>query len=166
MPYVGAVGTRQWSGAPPGARVLEDLNRVAEVERQFAHAAVADALCGHDFTALVLGLAIWAEAGVTQPATLGDDRLGKHLGTLAPSLLDRAAGMAKQRGRHAVRLSVAKRHGLRKSLKKLCCDVESLAGLYRPRAVKRYRSRYAALEEILGRANDAMVTKYLALSLG
>jgi len=147
------------------AERLEDLNLVAEVARQFAHAAVADTLRGHNFTALVLGLAIWAEAGSTQPSTLGDARMGKRLGTLAPSLLDRVARKAKQRGRHASRLSVAKRHGLRKSLKKLCFDVESLAGLYHRRAVKTYGSRCEALEKILGLANDAVVTKRLALSL-
>jgi triphosphatase len=144
---------------------LEDLNLVAEVARQFAHAALADALRGHDFTALVLGLAMWAEAGATQPSTLGDDRMGERLGTLAPSLLDHAAGKAKQRGRHAGRLSVGRRHALRKSLRKLCFDVQSLAGLYRPRAVKIYGSRCEALEKILGLANDAVVTKRLALSL-
>jgi triphosphatase len=147
------------------AERLEDLNIVAEVARQFAHAALADAVHGHDFTALVLGLEIWAEAGATQPSTLGDDRMGKRLGTLAPSLLDRAAGKVKHRSRHAGRLSVAKRHALRKSLKKLCFDVESLAGLYRSRAVKIYDSRCETLEEILGQANDAVVTKRLALSL-
>ena len=147
------------------AERLEDLNLVAEVERQFAHATLADALHGHDFTAMVLGLAIWAEAGATLRSTLGDDRMGKRLGMLAPSLLDRAAKNAKQRGRHGGRLSVAKRHALRKSLKKLCFDIESLAGVYRPRAVKTYRSRCQAVEEVLGLANDAVVTKRLALSL-
>ena len=147
------------------AERLEDLNLVAEVERQFAHAAVADTLRGHDFTAMVLGLAIWAEAGATRPSTLGDHRMGKRLRTLAPSLLDRAAGKAKQRGRHARRLSVAERHSLRKSLKKLYFDVESLGGLYRSRAVKTYRVRCEALEDVLGVANDAVVTKRLAMSL-
>jgi len=144
---------------------LEDLNFVAEVARQFAHAALADALRGHDFTALVLGLAIWGEAGTTQSSTLGDDRMAKPLAALAPSLLDRAARKAKERGRHPGRLSVGQRHALRKSLKKLCFDVQSLAGLYRPRAVKTYGSRCEALEKILGLANDAVVTKRLALSL-
>jgi CHAD domain-containing protein len=147
------------------AERLEDLNHVAEVERQFAHAAVADAVRGHDFTAMVLGLAAWAEAGATQPSTLGDDRMGKRLGTLAPSLLERAASKVKQRRRHVGRLSVAKRHSLRKSLKKLWFDVESVAGLYRPRAVKIYRDRCEALEEILGAANDAALTQRLALTL-
>jgi CHAD domain-containing protein len=114
---------------------------------------------------MVLGLAVWAEAGATQPSTLGDHRMRKCLGTLAPSLLERAADKAKQRGLHARRLSLAKRHGLRKSFRRLCFDVEALAGLYRPRAVKTYRNRCEAVEEILGLANDAVVTKRLAQSL-
>ncbi len=147
------------------AERLEDLNLVAEVERQFARAAVVDVIRGHDFTAMVLGLAIWAEAGMSQPSTLGDDRMGNRLGTLAPSLLHRAARKAKQRARHAGRLSMAKRHRLRKSLKKLSFDAESLAGLYRASAVKVYRGRCEALEEILGLSHDAVVTKRLAISL-
>ena len=131
------------------AKRLEDPNLVAEVARQFAHAALADTLRGHDFTALVLSLAIWAEAGANQPSTLGDHRMRKLLCTLTPSLLNRAAGEVKRRSRHAGRLSVAERHALRKSLKKLCFDVESLAGLYRPRAVKIYSSRCEELEKSL-----------------
>jgi len=147
------------------AERLEDLNAAAEVERQFAHEAVADALRGRDFTAMVVGLAAWAEAGARAPSSFGDPRMGERLGTLAPSLLDRAAGRAMQRGRHASRLSVVQRHSLRKSLKKLCFDVQSLAGLYRARAVKAYCVRCEALEEILGVTNDAAATKRLALSL-
>jgi len=147
------------------AERLEDLNLVAEVARQFAHAAVADTMDEHDFTALVLELAIWAEAGANQPSTLGDQRMGETLCTLAPSLLNRAAGKVKQRSRHAGRLSASKRHALRKALKKLCFDVESLAGLYPPHAVKTYSRRCEALEKILGLANDAVVTRRMALSL-
>ncbi len=147
------------------AKGLEDLNLVAEVERQFAHSAVADAVRGKDLTAVVLGLATWAEAGATRPSKFGDDWRCKQLGTLAPSLLDRAAGKVKQRGRHARQLSPAKRHRLRKSLKKLIFDAESLAGLYRPRGVKTYCGRCEALQKILGTANDAAVTQRLALTL-
>lgn len=147
------------------AERLEDLNLVAEVERQFAHAAMADALRGHDFTAMLLSLAIWLEAGAARPSTFGDERMGKRLAALAPSLLDGAAGKVKQRGLHPRKLSAAKRHGLRKSLKKLLFDVELLAGLYRLRAVDIYRDRCEVLEKILGIANDAAVTERLALTL-
>jgi CHAD domain-containing protein len=147
------------------AERLEDLTLMAEVERQSAYAAVADILRGRDFTAMLLSLAIWAEEGVARPSTFGDGRMGKRLGALAPSLLDRAAGKVTHRRHHTRKLSAAKLHGLRKSLKKLAFDAESLAGLYRPRAVKIYCGRCEALEKILGRANDAAVTQRLALTL-
>ena len=147
------------------AERLRDLDQVAEIERQVAHAAVSDALRGQHFTALVLDLAVWTEGGAAQPRTLGDDRMGKRLATVAPLLLDRVAGKAKKRGRHAGRLSADELHGLRKSLDKLCDDVAYLAGLYRRRAVNAYRGRCEDLQEILGAANDAAVTKQLALKL-
>ena len=147
------------------AEKLRGLDLAGEAARQIAHAAVADALQGHDFTAMVLGLAGWAEAGLTQPSTLGDENMGKRLATLAPALLDRAAGRAVLRSQHASRLSPVERHDLRKSLKKLRHDAESLGGLYRTRAVRSYRARCEALEQILGAANDAAVTQRLVHTL-
>ena len=91
--------------------------------------------------------------------------MGRRLGALAPSLLDRVAGKVRERGRHASRLSAKKLHRLRKSLNNLCDDVEFLAGLYRGRAVKAYRDQCEDLQEMLGVANDAVVAKRLALSL-
>jgi|HubBroStandDraft_6_1064221.scaffolds.fasta_scaffold1647685_1 hypothetical protein len=41
----------------------------------------------------------------------------------------------------------------------------NVGGFYRSRAVKIYRHRSEALEGILGKANDAVVTQRLALSL-
>jgi triphosphatase len=93
----------------PAAR-LRDLNMAAKIEREVAHAAVVRAVRGQDFTALVLGLAVWAEAGAVQPCALGDERMGERLGCLAPLLLDCVASKAKKRGRHAGRLSMEKLH--------------------------------------------------------
>jgi CHAD domain-containing protein len=148
----------------PGER-LRDLNQVAEMERKAAHAVVVEAVCGQHFTALILGLAVWIEAGAVRPCTLGDDRMVKRLTTLAPSLLDRAAHKVTKRARHAGRLSVVKLHRLRKALDSLCDDVKYLAGLFPLREVSAYRGRCEEVQEILGRANDAVVTKQLALKL-
>jgi CHAD domain-containing protein len=148
----------------PGER-LRDLNQVAEVQRQAAHAVVVEAVRGQHFTALVLGLAVWTEAGAARPCTLGDDRMGKRLVTLAPSLLDRVARKAAKRARHAGRLSVEELHRLRKALDKLCDDVKYLAGLFPVGAVNAYRGRCEVVQEILGMANDAVVTKQLARKL-
>jgi CHAD domain-containing protein len=147
----------------PGER-LRDLNQVAEIERKAAHAIVVEAVCGQHFTALILGLAVWTGAGAAPPCTL-DDRMGKRLATLAPSLLDRTARKVKKRARHADRLSVEKLHRLRKALDKLCDDVKYLAGLFPLRAVEKYRDRCEDAQQFLGVANDAVVTKQLALKL-
>ena len=45
---------------------LWDLKQVAEVERQVAYAAVVDAVRGHHFTAMILGLAVWTEEGARE----------------------------------------------------------------------------------------------------
>ena len=147
------------------AERLRDLNVAAEVERLAAHAAVAAALRDNDFTALVLDIAVWVAADAALPPLFPNGRMGERLGVLAPSLLERVARKAIKRGRHASRLSVEELHRLRKSLKKLRYDVDSLGGLYRQRAVKAYRGHCERLEEILGVANDAVVAKRLALKL-
>jgi CHAD domain-containing protein len=152
------------TAALPAAR-LRDLGPAAEAQRQQAYVAVWGAVRGQDFTALVLGLAAWVEMGAAAPRTIGDGRMNTRLDALAPSLLDRVADKASKRGRHAARLSAEELHGLRKSLKKLCCDVAYLAGLYRRRSVNIYVGRCEDLLEMLGVANDATVTQRLAPTL-
>jgi triphosphatase len=142
-----------------------DLKKVAEVERQLAHAAVVDAVRGQPFTAMLLGLAAWTAEISTQPCALGDDRMGKHLATLAPSLLDRVAAKAKKRQHHEGKLSAEGRHSLRKALDKLCDDVKSLSRIFPRRGLERYRDRCEDVQAILGLANDAEVAQRLALML-
>lgn len=113
----------------------------------------------------MLALARWAEAGATRPSLLGDDRMGKRLLTLAPSMLDRVNCTARRRARHPRRLSAEELHRLRKSLKKLCCDVESLSSLFPRHEVKEYCGRCEQTLKILGRINDAAVTPKLTRSL-
>ncbi len=144
---------------------IDKLLSVAEVRRRIPHAVAREAARGHDFTALVLGLAAWAQTGTAQPSSIGDDRMAARLGSLAPSLLDRVARKAKRRGRNPGGLSVEELHALRKSLKKLCCDVKFLGSLYRRRAVKAYCKRCNRVEVLLGTANDAVVAQRLASAL-
>jgi CHAD domain-containing protein len=147
------------------AERLWDLHPPAEVERQLAHATVEEILRGAEFTALLLGMAVWADAAVEQPRMVGDKRMGKRLAHLSPSLLDRVARKAKKCGRHAGRLSPEDLRRLRKSLKMLFYDVENLSDPYRRRAVKTYLNRCAKLGAVLGVATDSAVTQLLALKL-
>jgi len=147
------------------AEHLEDFNAAAEVARQLAHEAVAIAVRSRGFSELVLELVVWTGVGAIDPSRRDAGLTRQRLSTLAPSLLDRAAGTVRRRGRHIGRLSEAKRHGLRKSLKKLSFDVECLAHFYGAKGVKRYLRRCEALEKILGAANDAVVADRLAHKL-
>ena len=79
---------------------------------------------------------------------------------MAPDLLDRMARKVARRGKRAD--TPEGLHGLRKSLKKLRYSTEFVAGLYGKKAVKRYRKRCEALQELLGTINDARVTPRLA----
>lgn len=148
----------------PGER-LWDLKQVAEIERQHAHTAVVDALRGQPFTAMVLDLAAWTEEISAQPDALGDDRTGKRLATLAPSLLDRVAATTKRRRRHQSKPSAERRHNLRKALDKLCDDAKFLSRIYPRRELEKYHGRCEDVQAVLGLANDTEVAQCLALAL-
>jgi triphosphatase len=147
------------------ANALRSLKSLAGVRRQAAHVAVLKALRGRDFTALVLELAVWANAAAARPKMHADGCMGTRLRTLVPSLLRPIHRKARNKARHAQHLSAHKLHGLRKSLKKLHCDVESLGSPFGPRAVKTYGDRCQQVLEILGIINDAEVTRRLAENL-
>ncbi|MBN9561608.1 MAG: CHAD domain-containing protein [Alphaproteobacteria bacterium] len=143
-----------------GASWIDRLRPPAEAYRASANGPVQEALHGAGLTSLALGLAAWCEEGLEHPAHLGHKRLGKRLANVAPDLLDR---MARKVARRAKRADTPESlHGLRKSLKKLRYSTEFVAGLYKPKAVKRYRKRCEALQELLGTINDARVTPRLA----
>ena len=144
---------------------LEDLNAIAEVERQLAHQVVSRALRDPEFSRLILGLMVWAN-GKAIGSLRDHGGVTRHrLAILAPVLLHHSAATVTRRGRHVGRLSVVKRHSLRKSLKKLGFDVDYLARFFAGKGVRRYRQRCGALEKILGAANDAVVTDRLTRQL-
>jgi triphosphatase len=144
----------------------EPLLAAAEARR-----AAADERCGRElaapsFTALVLGLAAWAETGRDLRRAVGNRRLRKRLSRQAPDLLDRLARKVAKRGRalgpHA---AASELHPVRKALKKLRYGVEYVAAFYPRKAVKRYLRRLEALQDSLGVINDAAVAIRLAEDL-
>ena len=139
------------------------LRPVAERDRAAAQGPVLEALHGPGFTSLALGLAAWCEDGLADPAKLGDARLGKRFDRHVPALLDRLAGKVARRAERVG--GPEELHALRKSLKKLRYAAEFVAGLYKPKQVKRYRKQCAGLQELLGAINDARTTPSLAEGL-
>jgi inorganic triphosphatase YgiF len=148
-----------------GTKGLRGLRAAADVQRQAALAIVRAVIQGHDFTALILSLALWAEAGARRPSLIGDHRMGKRLLNLAPSMLDRAKRTARSKARHPTRLSGEELHRLRKSVKKLSSDVESLSGLFPQHSIREYCGGCQRTLKTLGKINDAAVTRRLVQQL-
>jgi CHAD domain-containing protein len=144
----------------------EDLLRApAEVCREAAYAALARELEGPAFTALVLGLAAWAEDGALHPRLLGSEQADRVLTDLAPALLHRLTRKVGKRGRHLASRPDKDRHAFRKSLKKLRYALEDLSPLLPSEETAAYLKRCRKLLKLLGQANDAVAGAALAQSL-
>ena len=157
---------------PKSFAELDDAG-LAEVTRKAAEArrAAADERCRREltassFTALVLSMAAWAEAGQDMRRAVGDRRLKRRLSRQAPDLLDRLARKVAKRGRAlGPNAPASELHPVRKALKKLRYDVEFVAAFYPRTAVKRYLRQLKDLQKSLGVINDAAVAIRLAEDL-
>lgn len=129
--------------------------------REIAHRCFMQALEAPSFTALVLGLAAWAE----QRNLLGDAELDRPIQDLCPRLLDRLSRKVERRGRRIGRRSDTERHALRKSLKKLRYGIDYLQSVFPSKAVESYLHDCKDLQQSLGDMNDAVTATALADSL-
>ena len=143
----------------------KELSALAGQKRATKHATVHEAICGPQFTRLILNLALWAETCKSTPLDIGTKQLNKRLSKIAPALLDKIAEKADRAGRHLGRLPMPELHDFRKALDRLNVAVRFLGSAYPKSAVTAYRKRSDAVRDIIGAANDAEVTKALALDL-
>ncbi len=142
-----------------------DLLALANAKRTDVHFAVQGAICGQDFTLLILQLALWAETTVAVPPDNETKQLTKRLSDIAPVLLDSFAEKARQAGRHPSRQSMPALHDFRKALDRLNAAIRFLGSTYPAHRVKAYSKRSDAVRDIIGAANDAEVTKALSHDL-
>lgn len=142
-----------------------ELSALADARRGDARAAVHDAVRGPHFTRLVLGIALWSETCKALPLDHGTKQLTQRLSKIAPALLDTFAEKAKRAGRHPEGLSMPQLHDFRKALDRMNAAIRFLGSTYPAQAVAAYRKRSDAVRDIIGAANDAEVTKALALQL-
>jgi triphosphatase len=140
----------------------EMLQGPAQERRDAAYRTVTQAIQAPGFTALMLGLAAWAEQGCGKARPLGDHALQWPIARLCPDLLDRLAGKAERRGRHIEDGSDAERHALRKSVKKLRYAIEYVTGAYPHKAVNSYLHACEHVQKTLGDFNDAVAATGLA----
>lgn len=138
---------------------------LAHKKRAKAHAAVQRAICGPDFTRLILELALWSEMQAKRSQVKGKGRLRMRLSKIAPDLFGAFAAKARQAGRHPARMSMQELHDFRKALDRVNAASRFLGGFYPAQSVAAYCKRSSAVRDIIGAANDAQVTKSLTKEL-
>ncbi|MEJ8826726.1 CHAD domain-containing protein [Variovorax humicola] len=123
----------------------------------------AQALASHRYARLSLGLAAWLEcmAWRTSVGKKGRKALYQPLrpyalrvsGRLHHKLIDAGKGIARARP--------AQRHRVRIAAKRLRYATDFFRSLYPGKPAQRYIERLAALQDVLGQLNDAIVAKRL-----
>ncbi|OJU55949.1 MAG: hypothetical protein BGO00_00165 [Alphaproteobacteria bacterium 62-8] len=83
----------------------------------------------------------------------------KALSQAAPDALDRLLSRARKRGRHIGNGDDRALHRLRIALKKLRYAVEFFESLYPHKSGRRYLKRLKAMQDLLGRVNDAAAAR-------
>lgn len=145
--------------APDAGGALAAMIGPAGQARREAHLALQAALDDPRNAAVLQDLRDWARLAV---AFATPEAAGRRIGREAEAMLDRLARRVRRRGRHLSRLDDEGRHELRKALKALRYGIEMLQALHGERGMHRYRRRLAALQEDLGRLNDAIAAADLA----
>lgn len=151
----------------PEDKHLHSLLRAAEAKRQAAYAALAEALDGPGWRAAVTsGLAFLLE----KPWRAGADH--ERLGLLdsppqdfATLVLDKRWQRLLEAGAEIETLPAEALHELRLDAKRLRYAAEVFAPVFPKKAARRFQRRLAALQEELGRSNDAAVARSLVQSL-
>ena len=151
----------------PEDKRLKSLLSAAEAKRQAAYAALAEALDGPAWRAAVTsGLAFTLEK--PWRAGAGDERLGlldAPPQDFAALILGKRWGSLLEAGAEIETLPAEALHELRLDAKRLRYAAEVFAPVFPKKAARRFQRRLAALQEELGRSNDAAVARSLVQSL-
>ncbi|MBM3587404.1 MAG: CHAD domain-containing protein [Alphaproteobacteria bacterium] len=146
---------------------LQSLLRAAEAKRQAAYATLAEALDGPGWRAAVTsGLAFMLER--PWRAGAGVERLGlldSPPQKFAALILDKRWGSLLEAGAEIETLPAEALHELRLDAKRMRYAAEVFAPVFPKKAARRFQRSLAALQEELGRSNDAAVARSLVQSL-
>ena len=164
--FLAGIGADMTALLPEDKR-LKSLLNAAEAKRQAAYGALAEALDGPGWRGAVLsGLAFMLE----KPWRDGAD--AERLGLLdappqdfAALVLDKRWGSLLEAGAEIETLPAEALHELRLDAKRLRYAAEVFAPVFPKKAARRFQRRLAALQEELGRSNDAAVARNLVQSL-
>ena len=150
--------------ALPDVAALRVLSAAARQRRRAAYAAARHAIGSPRYTALLLGLMRWFDAGGWRDAK-ATAKLDRPIGEIAPLLLDKRRRAAKRRGKGFAGQSAAERHKLRIVLKKLRYTSELLSSLYDTGAIETFTGGLKRLQDDLGEANDVRVAQDIVAEL-
>ena len=139
------------------------LLRTASTSAQRHRQRAAQALASHRYARLSLGLAVWMECSEWRTALdkKGRKVLGRALRPYAFAVAKRLHHELRDAGRGLARARPAQRHKVRIAAKRLRYATDFFRSLYPAKSVKRYIKRLAALQDVLGQLNDAVVAKRL-----
>lgn len=144
----------QW----PDAVLPAGFGRVCEALRARARASAIKSIKTNSYNKSMIALAVWISA-----QSMHNGIMRRPAREFARRVLEQRHARVLKRGRHLARLTPAELHRLRIAVKQMRYAVEFFAGLFPARHMSASRARLAALQDILGRMNDAtMVSKLMA----
>ncbi len=150
--------------ARPDSGDLAVLTAAAEDARKLGYQRARKALRSGRYTAFVLDLERWTEAGGWHDGD-GNGRFEEPLSDYACRLLRKRHKRVLKEGRDFEHLSDEKRHELRITLKKLRYTCEFFASLYPKDKTRPYVRALKSLQDELGHLNDVVVAEDLLDSL-
>lgn len=149
-----------------GDQAVPRLIQAAERERALAYAALAETLAGGAFRASVWhGVSLLADLDREWEPQRPEAAPDAPLPAFGALVLRRRWKRLRAAGAAVEELPPAALHELRLDVKRLRYAAELFAALWPGKAPRRLLRRLAALQEALGRANDAVVARALADSL-
>lgn len=140
---------------------LRGLAAQAEKARDKAYEHVLATLASQRFTALLLRLGHWIEAGdwLNSDAPHLRAALAQPVMAFAGEVLDKRHKQARKSGKTFMTLSAEERHDLRIYIKKLRYTSEFFSQLFPGKETRRYVDALAELQETLGLLNDIDVAR-------
>lgn len=142
---------------------LADVVREARAASYGAHAAASAAVASPRYTRLVLALGRWLYGNGWRHGGLvhGKTRLEVPAAGFAHKALRRAHKRLKKRGRLLGKATPDERRRARIAAKKMRYATEFFASLYRGKQVRPFVKALSAMQDELGRLNDAVVAGHL-----
>lgn len=151
----------------PDRRELDSLQASGRELARDKRAAAAEALASSRTTRLLLRFTGWLIGRRWRESATAEQlaKLDAGIRPFAAALLNKRAGKLRHRGKHLAQLSPPERHEARIAAKRLRYAIEFFQGVFGEKRVKPCLKALSALQEELGKLNDASVASGLLQQL-